>query len=107
MCIRDRGTTPKALVTDPEAFGQLFESLVFRDLSIYAQAIDARVFAYQDATGEFDAVVVRSDQWLGIEVKLSGRPEIIDPAAAGLVRLASRMLTPPTALVVITCLLYT
>jgi predicted house-cleaning NTP pyrophosphatase (Maf/HAM1 superfamily) len=81
---------------------QLFESLVFRDLSIYAQAIDARVFAYQDATGEFDAVVVRSDQWLGIEVKLSGRPEIIDAAAAGLVRLASRMRTSPTALVVIT-----
>jgi len=102
LAVAAMGTTPKALVTDPEAFGQLFESLVFRDLSIYAQAIDARVFAYQDATGEFDAVVVRSDQWLGIEVKLSGRPEIIDAAAAGLVRLASRMRTPPTALVVIT-----
>lgn len=102
LAVAAMGTTPKALVTDPEALGQLFESLVFRDLSIYAQAIDARVFAYQDATGEFDAVVVRSDQWLGIEVRLSGRPEIIDAAAAGLVRLARRMRTPPTALVVIT-----
>lgn len=102
LAVAAMGTTPKALLADPEAFGQLFESLVFRDLSVYAQAIDARVFAYQDTTGEFDAVVVRGDQWLGIEVKLSGRPEVIDFAAAGLVHLASRMRTPPTALTVIT-----
>jgi len=102
LAVAAMGTTPKALVADPEAFGQLFESLVFRDLSIYAQAIDARVLAYQDATGEFDAVVVRSDEWLGIEVKLSGRPEIIEAAAAGLVRLGGRMRTPPAALMVVT-----
>jgi predicted AAA+ superfamily ATPase len=96
------GATPEALVADPETFGQLFESLVFRDLSIYAQAIDARVFAYQDTTAELDAVVVRGDRWMGVEVKLSGRPEIIDGAASGMLRLTERMRTPPSALAVVT-----
>ena len=89
-------------MADPETFGQLFESLVFRDLSVYAQAIDARVFAYQDTTAEFDAVVVRDDRWMGVEVKLSGRPEIIDGAASSMLRLAERMRTPPSALAVVT-----
>ncbi len=96
------GASPEGLVADPEAFGQLFESLVFRDLSIYAQAINAHVFAYQDTTAEFDAVVVRDDRWMGVEVKLSGRPGIIDGAASSLLRLAERMRTPPSALAVVT-----
>ncbi|CAL8967729.1 putative protein [Cellulomonas sp. T2.31MG-18] len=96
------GATPEALVADPETFGQLFESLVFRDLSIYAQAIDARVFAYQDTAAELDAVVVRGDRWMGVEVKLSGRAEIVDGAASGMLRLAERMRTPPSALAVVT-----
>jgi len=96
------GASPQALVADPETFGQLFESLVFRDLSVYAQAVDAHVFAYQDTTAEFDAVAVLDDRWMGVEVKLSGRPEVLDGAASRLLRLADRMRTPPSALAVMT-----
>lgn len=97
------GASPRALVADLEAFGQHFESLVFRDLSVYAQALGGSVHAYQDATGaEIDAVVVRDDQWIGIEVKLGARPEVVDGAAAGLLRIAKRMRTPPVALAVVT-----
>lgn len=103
LAVAALGATPTALVGDPEAFGQQFESLVFRDLSVYAQAIGASVHAYQESSGaEIDAVVVRDDQWLGIEVKLSGRPEVVDAAASGLTRIAAHMRRPPAALAVVT-----
>lgn len=103
LAVAALGAGPKALLGDLEAFGQHFESLVFRDLSVYAQAAGAAVHAYQESTGaEIDAVVVRDDEWIGIEVKLSARPQVIDPAAAGLLRIASRMRTPPAALAVVT-----
>lgn len=102
---RRRGAraSPASLVADPEAFGQHFESLVFRDLSIYAQAIGATVHAYQEGSGaELDAVVVRDDEWIGIEVRLSARPEVVDAAAGGLLAIARRMRRPPAALAVVT-----
>lgn len=43
------GACPAALADDLETFGQLFESLVFRDLSIYAQVHGWESCAYQDA----------------------------------------------------------
>lgn len=103
LAIAALGTSPQGLLADLEAFGQHFESLVFRDLSVYAQAMGASVHAYQEGSGaEIDAVVVRGDQWLGIEVKLGSRPEVVDPAAAGLRRIAALMRTPPVGLAVIT-----
>ncbi|KGM13746.1 ATP-binding protein [Cellulomonas bogoriensis] len=103
LAIAALGASPRALVGDPEAFGQHFESLVFRDLSIYAQAVGATVHGYQESSGaELDAVVVRDDQWIGIEVKLSARPDVVDAAAAGLLTIAGRMRRPPAALAVVT-----
>ncbi|WP_307802778.1 ATP-binding protein [Cellulomonas dongxiuzhuiae] len=103
LAIAALGASPRSLLADPEAFGQHFESLVFRDLSIYAQAIGGSVHAYQESSGvELDAVVVRDDAWIGIEVKLSARPEIADAAARGLLALAGRMRRPPAALVIVT-----
>lgn len=96
------GATPKSLIADPEAFGQLFESLVFRDLSVYAQASDARVFAYQDNRGaEIDAVVVKDDIWAGFEVKLSANRVVVDRAAEKLRQVAGQMRTAPVALIVV------
>ena len=46
--------SPQSLLADPEALGLLFESLVIRDLRIYAQAAGAEVYAFAD---EADAVV--------------------------------------------------
>ncbi|WP_250445775.1 ATP-binding protein [Actinotalea sp. C106] len=103
LAIAALGASPASLINDPEAFGQHFESLVFRDLSVYAQAIGGTVHAYQESSGaEFDAVVVRGDEWAGFEVKLSARPEVVDAAASGLLALTRRMRRPPAALAVVT-----
>ena len=70
--------TPERLLADPEAFGLLFESLVIRDLRVYAQAAGAEVFAFGDASGtEADAIVDAGDgRWLAVEVKLGGSKQI-------------------------------
>lgn len=103
LAIAALGAGPRALLVDLEAFGQHFESLVFRDLSVHAQSIGARVHAYQDSSGaEIDAVVVLDDRWVGVEVKLGARPEVLDAAARGLLRTAGAMRVPPSALVVVT-----
>ena len=43
--------SPATLVADLEFFGFLFESMVIRDLRIYAQAADAAVFHYREKDG--------------------------------------------------------
>jgi predicted AAA+ superfamily ATPase len=82
---------PKRLLADPETLGLLFESLVVRDLRIYAQAIDASVYHYRENTGlEADAIVqTRDGAWAAIEVKL-GQKEI-DEAAAALIRVGAHV----------------
>ena len=82
------------------------ENLVVRDLRVHAQALDAQVFAYRDATGlEADAIIEMPDgRWAAIEVKL-GQNEV-ERAAERLIRLRERVDTnaigEPLALVVIT-----
>ncbi|MGH2916335.1 MAG: ATP-binding protein [Solirubrobacteraceae bacterium] len=80
------GATPERLLTDLSYLGLLFESLVVRDLRVYAQAIDAAadVRHYRDSQGnEADAIVVLPDgRWAAFEIKLgAGR---IDSAVATL-----------------------
>jgi len=97
------GASPKGLVRDPQTFGQLFESMVYRDLVVYAQAAGAEVFAYRDRYGaEIDAVLVRDGSWAGVEVKLSGTSDVLDIAAAGLLRIADAMRRKPESLTIIT-----
>ncbi len=97
--------TPDRLLGDLESLGFLFESLVVRDLRIYAQANDARVLQFRDAAGlEVDAVVEsRAGGWMAFEVKLGQRQ--IDAAAQALTRFAAKVDTqhigPPTTLGVI------
>lgn len=97
------GATPAALVAEPGAFGQLFESLAFRDLSVYAQAAGAQTRAYQDSGGnEIDIVVIKDDAWSGFEVKLSSQPAVVDKAATKLRRVAAGMRKAPAALTILT-----
>ena len=106
LAVAALGTRPERLVREVDTLGLLFESLVIRDLRIYAQAMDAEVSHYHDNTGlEADAVVqCRDGRWGAFEVKL-GLSEIED-AAAGLLRLASRVDVdrhgPPAILAVVT-----
>ena len=68
------GIGPKDLENDLNTFGLLFENLVVRDLRIYADAIDGKVYHYRDNLDlECDAVVhLRNGKYGLIEVKLGG-----------------------------------
>ncbi|MCL1801122.1 MAG: DUF4143 domain-containing protein [Promicromonosporaceae bacterium] len=97
------GADPEDLVREPEAFGQVFETMVFRDLSIYGQANGLEPRAFQDAKGnEIDLVLVRGTKWAGIEVKLSANPNTIDAAATNLLAISARMRSQPNFLAIVT-----
>jgi predicted AAA+ superfamily ATPase len=87
-------------------FGLLFESLVVRDLRVYAQLLDGEIRHYRDSAGhEADAVIqLRDGRWALVEVKL-GRNKA-DEAAESLLKLKEKIDTSkvgdPAALVVVT-----
>jgi predicted AAA+ superfamily ATPase len=85
------GATPEVLLHDLPTLGQLFESLVVRDLRIYAQSIGGSLFHYHDDAGrEADAVIVTPDgRWALVEVKLGGKG--VNDGAASLLRLADKI----------------
>lgn len=60
------------MMNDLNTFGFLFEGLVERDLAIYAQAMNARIYHYQDYNdNEIDTVIELDDgSWCAIEIKL-------------------------------------
>jgi len=91
LAVAALGARPERLVREVDTLGLMFESLVVRDLRIYAQAMDANVFHYHDNTGlEADAVVqCRDGRWGAFEVKLG--QSAIDSAADGLLRLVARV----------------
>ena len=99
--------TPQALLADPEALGLLFESLVVKELRIYAQASDAEVYSFTDAAGtEADAIVDAGDgRWIAVEVKLGG-DEQVHRSARSLLAVSKKIdetrMGKPAALVVIT-----
>jgi predicted AAA+ superfamily ATPase len=96
--------TPDRLLRDIRFFGFLFESLVIRNLRVYAQACDARILQYRDNTGlEVDAILEAADgRWAAFEVKLG--TGMVDAAAANLLKFGERVDTrrgPPSTLGVI------
>jgi len=72
------------LLSDVLYMGNLFESLVLRDMRIYAQRAGARVYHYRDSyDNEADIIVQSSDgAWVAFEVKLGFGQ--IDAAVASL-----------------------
>ena len=78
------------LKADLNTFGLLFETLVIRDLRVYAQPLAGEVLHYRDQTGlEVDAIVDAGDRWAAFEVKLGiGQ---IAAAAARLSEFAGRV----------------
>lgn len=84
------GLTPKGLFKDITTFGFLFESLVIRDLRIYADSIGAKVYKYRDSKKrECDAVIQFNDgSFALIEVKL-GNEEDIKQASENLIKIAN------------------
>ncbi|MFA5850890.1 MAG: DUF4143 domain-containing protein [Bacteroidales bacterium] len=81
--------TKEALMRDLKFCGFLFESLVYHDLKMYAQASDAQVYHYKDSTElEIDAIIQQSGgAWAAFEVKLG--VGMHDEAANNLLKLNS------------------
>ena len=92
LAVAALGASPERLLADLELLGLLFESLAVRDLRIYAQASDARVFYYRDNSGlEIDAIVqARDGRWAAFEIKLGGQ-KLIDQGASSLHRFAKQI----------------
>ena len=76
------GLGPDDLLNDLETMGLLFENLVVRDLRVYAEAIDGKVYHYRDKNNlECDAVVhLRNGSYGLIEIKLGGDKRIEEGA---------------------------
>ena len=87
LAVAALGATPKILENDIKTAGFLFESLCFRDLSVYAEAIGGSVYHYQDESGLESDIVLQLDNgdWAALEVKL-GTFEF-DEAAKNLIHL--------------------
>lgn len=85
------GATAKDLEFDPNTFGLLFESMVIRDLRVYAQALGGEVYHYRDKEGlEADAVIHLHDgRWCAMEIKLGS--DRIEDAARNLKRLRRKV----------------
>lgn len=90
------GATPERLLADMKLLGVLFESLVHRDLRVYARACDASVYHYRDNTDlEVDMVVEdRHGAWCAFEVKLGAGQT--DDAARTLLKFRDRLDTENT-----------
>lgn len=96
---------PERVLREINWMGSLFESLVVRDLRVYAQRLDGRLFHYRDNNGlEADAIIELPDgRWAAFEIKLGSHPTIVDEAAANLLKLKAVVAREePTALGVIT-----
>ena len=101
------GVDGDGLMRDLGFAGRLFESLVIRDLQVYARAMRCSLSHYRDSDDlEVDLIVEHTDgRWLAVEVKLGGATAIENGARA-LRRLADKLdrakTTDPAKLVVIT-----
>lgn len=101
------GIGPKDLMNDLNTFGLLFETMAVRDLRVYADALNGKVFHYRDSNGlECDAVVhLRNGNYGLVEIKLGG-DKLIDEGAANLIRLSNNIditkMTSPSFLMVLT-----
>jgi len=86
LAVAALGADPAALMRDLNLLGFLFESLVVRDLRVYAQGIRGEIKHYRDSAGlEVDAIVESVEGWAAIEVKLGGE-EAIEEAATSLLK---------------------
>lgn len=68
------GLGPSDLTADLSTMGFLFETLCVRDLRVYADALNGRVYHFRDKSGlECDAVIhLRNGQYGLVEIKLGG-----------------------------------
>lgn len=101
------GMGPKDLINDMETFGFIFETLAIRDLRVYADALDGKVYHYRDKNNlECDAVIhLRNGSYGLVEVKIGGA-ELIKEGAESLKTLSSKIdstrMKTPSFMIVLT-----
>lgn len=101
------GLGPQDLIADLNTFGLLFETMCIRDLRVFADALNGKVYHFRDKTElECDAVVHLRNGFYGlIEVKLGG-DKLIEEGAQNLKKLrdkidTTKMKTPSFLMVLI------
>ncbi len=86
------GIGPNDLMKDLRTFGLMFESLCIRDLRVYAEANNGKVYHYRDSSDlECDAVIHLRDGSYGlIEIKLGG-DKLIKEGSENLIKLKNKI----------------
>ena len=86
------GLGPQDLIGDLNTFGLFFETMCIRDLRVFADALNGKVYHFRDKTGlECDAVVhLRNGSYGLIEVKLGG-DKLIEEGAENLKTLKNKI----------------
>ena len=86
------GLGPADLMSDLKTMGFFFEAMCVRDLRVFAEALNGKVYHYRDKSGlECDAVVhLRNGQYGLIEIKLGGET-LIKEGVATLTALANQI----------------
>ncbi|MFZ7132603.1 MAG: ATP-binding protein [Eubacteriales bacterium] len=93
------------LIKDLNTLGFLFEALCERDLRIYAESFNAKLYHYQDYdSDEIDSVLeLDNGDWVAIEIKLGSNQ--IDEAAKSLLKIRNKILNdggkPPKVLCIL------
>ena len=84
------GLGPSDLINDLNSFGLFFEDLAVRDLRVFAEALDGRLYHYRDSSGlECDTVIHRRNgTYALVEVKLGGN-KLIEEGVNALKTLAA------------------
>ena len=106
LAVGTLGISAGKLKSDLNYFGLLFESLVIRDLRIYAEANNGKVYHYRDSRNmEVDAIIEYPDRtWAAFEVKMGFSAQ--DEAAKNLLAFTKKVdqnkMGVPAALTIIT-----
>lgn len=101
------GVGPEKLIADLNTMGLLFETMCIRDLRVYSEALDGKVYHFRDKNGlECDAVTHLRDGRYGlVEIKLGGQ-RLIDEGAKTLHALSGKIdlgkMMPPSFMMVLT-----
>ena len=77
------GLGPEDLINDLKTMGFFFEAMCIRDLRVFAEALNGKVYHFRDKSGlECDAVIhLRNGRYGLIEIKLGGKSLIEEGAA--------------------------
>lgn len=104
------GLNSKRLLTDFNTYGLFFEALAVRDIRIYADVNEGRVYRYKDSSGlEIDMIIQLNDgRWAALEVKMGSHQ--FDQAAKNLMTFANKIddskMMKPSFLAIITATEY-